>query len=155
MYGNFAVTHPRWEPYAGKPHVRIWAGGAMKIASLPLLRRAVITLLGGAAAWPIAARAQQSERVRRIGVLMSTSSDEPESQNNVTAFVQGLQETGWAIGRNLRIDHRWSGNDRAPRSRAPGSRRPRAAPTCRHRCHRRVLLGEPQYRVQTMNKFLG
>ena len=63
-------------------------------------------------AWPLAARAQQAERVRRVGVLMLTSSDEPESQTNIAAFLQGLQEAGWAVGRNLRIDYRWSGNDR-------------------------------------------
>jgi putative ABC transport system substrate-binding protein len=75
-------------------------------------RREFITLLGGAAAaWPLAARAQ-GERVRRVGVLMLTSSDEPESQTNIAAFLQGLQEAGWAVGRNLRIDYRWSGNDR-------------------------------------------
>jgi ABC-type uncharacterized transport system substrate-binding protein len=76
-------------------------------------RREFITLLGvGAAAWPLAARAQ-GERVRRVGVLMLTSSDEPESQTNIAAFLQGLQEAGWAVGRNLRIDYRWSGTDRA------------------------------------------
>jgi putative tryptophan/tyrosine transport system substrate-binding protein len=75
-------------------------------------RREFITLLGGAAAWPIAATAQQTERVRRIGVLMLTSSDEPDSQTNIAAFLQGLQEAGWAVGRNLRIDYRWSGYDR-------------------------------------------
>src|SRR5262245_52587430 len=63
-----------------------------------------------AAAWPIAARAQ--ERVRRVGVLMHTASDEPESQTNIAAFLQGLQEAGWAVGRNLRIDYRWSAADR-------------------------------------------
>src|SRR5262245_5579956 len=78
-------------------------------------RREFMALLGGgaAAAWPLAARAQQGERVRRVGVLTLTSSDEPESQTNISAFVQGLQEAGWAVGRNLRIDYRWSGNDRA------------------------------------------
>jgi putative tryptophan/tyrosine transport system substrate-binding protein len=74
-------------------------------------RRAFITGLGGAAAWPIAARAQQG-RIRRVGVLMLTSSDEPESQTNIAAFLQGLQEAGWAVGRNVRIDYRWSGTDR-------------------------------------------
>ena len=75
-------------------------------------RRAFITLLGGAvAAWPLAARAQQGERMRRIGVLMNTAADEPESQARLAAFMQGLQELGWAVGRNLRIDYRWSPGD--------------------------------------------
>ena len=69
-------------------------------------------MLGGVAAWPLAGHAQQGQRVRRVGVLMLTSSDEPESQTNIAAFLQGLQEAGWAVGRNLRIDYRWSGNDR-------------------------------------------
>jgi putative ABC transport system substrate-binding protein len=73
-------------------------------------RRDFISLLGGAAAWPLTARAQ--ERVRRVGVLMHTASDEPESQTNIAAFLQGLQEAGWAVGRNLRIDYRWSAADR-------------------------------------------
>jgi putative ABC transport system substrate-binding protein len=72
-------------------------------------RREFITLLGGAAAtWPLAARAQQGERMRRIGVLMNTGADEPESQARLAAFMQGLQELGWAVGRNMRIDYRWS-----------------------------------------------
>jgi putative tryptophan/tyrosine transport system substrate-binding protein len=79
-----------------------------------LKRRQFITLLGGAAAaWPVAVRAQQTERMRRIGVLMHTAADEPESQARLAAFMQGLQESGWAIGRNLRIDYRWSVGDSA------------------------------------------
>jgi len=75
-------------------------------------RRSFITLLGGTvAAWPLAARAQQPERMRRIGVLMNTGADEPESQARLAAFMQGLQELGWAVGRNMRIDYRWSGGD--------------------------------------------
>ena len=75
-------------------------------------RREFITLLGGAAAaWPLAARAQQPERMRRIGVLMSTAADDPEGQARLAAFVQGLQELGWSDGRNVRIDTRWGGGD--------------------------------------------
>src|SRR5215472_628712 len=75
-------------------------------------RRAFITLLGGAAAtWPLAARAQQRERMRRIGVLMSLAEDDPEGQSRLRAFVQGLQQSGWTDGRNLRIDIRWGAGD--------------------------------------------
>jgi putative ABC transport system substrate-binding protein len=75
-------------------------------------RREFITLLGGAAAgWPLAARAQ--ERVRRVAVLMFSTPDEPESQARITALAQGLQAAGWAVGRNVRIDVRWSGADLA------------------------------------------
>src|ERR1041385_2321613 len=83
-------------------------------------RRKFITLLGGMAALPFAARAQQAERMRRVGVLMHTSSDEPESQTNVAAFLQGLQEAGWSVGRNLRIDYRWSAADRTSLRRNAG-----------------------------------
>jgi putative ABC transport system substrate-binding protein len=77
-------------------------------------RRAFIAALGGAAAaWPRAAHAQQSEWMRRIGVLMNTGADEPESQARLAAFMQGLQELGWAVGRNMRIDYRWSAGDLA------------------------------------------
>jgi putative ABC transport system substrate-binding protein len=74
-------------------------------------RRAFITLVGGAAAWPLAARAQQPARIRRIGVLMSSAADEPEAQANLAAFAQGLQESGWTVGRNVRIDYRWGASD--------------------------------------------
>jgi putative ABC transport system substrate-binding protein len=75
-------------------------------------RREFITLLGGAAVgWPLAARAQQGERMRRIGVLMALAADDPEGQARLTAFVQGLQELGWTDGRNVRIDYRWPAGD--------------------------------------------
>src|SRR5262249_12645211 len=70
--------------------------------------REFITLLGGAVvAWPLVARAQQSERMRRIGVLMNIPADDQQTQLYLAAFQQGLQELGWTVGRNLRIDHRW------------------------------------------------
>jgi putative ABC transport system substrate-binding protein len=74
-------------------------------------RREFITLLGGAAAaWPLGARAQ-GERVRRIGVLMSQAADDPEGQPRLLALAQGLQESGWTVGRNVRIDTRWGAGD--------------------------------------------
>ena len=73
-----------------------------------LKRRKFITLLGGAAAWPLAARAQQAERVRRIGVLTAYSESDPEAQARVGAFREGLQKLGWTEGRNIRIDYRWA-----------------------------------------------
>jgi putative ABC transport system substrate-binding protein len=74
-------------------------------------RREFITLLGGAAAWPLAARAQQAERMRRIGVLMPFAADDPEGQARIAALLQELQPLGWTVGRNVRIDYRWSAGD--------------------------------------------
>src|SRR5262245_20159660 len=82
-----------------------WPGGAMR-------RRNFIKLLGAAAAWPLAARAQHGERVRRIAVLNHSSSNEPEAQARMAAFLQGLQDAGWEVGRNLSIEYRWSVGDR-------------------------------------------
>ena len=78
-------------------------------------RRDFIGLIGGAAtAWPLAARAQQSEQMRRIGVLMTGPPDDREGQSRLAGFMRGLQELGWTAGTNLRIDYRWA-NDSASR----------------------------------------
>jgi putative tryptophan/tyrosine transport system substrate-binding protein len=74
-------------------------------------RREFITLLGGAAAWPLAAHAQQPGGMRRIGVLMSTAADDPETQLRLAAFLQGLQGFGWTVGHNVQIDTRWASGD--------------------------------------------
>jgi len=75
-------------------------------------RREFITLIGGAAAaWPLAARAQQGGRMRRVGVLQNLASDDPAEQARLMAFGQGLQELGWTIGQNVRIENRWSAGD--------------------------------------------
>jgi len=75
-------------------------------------RRDFITLLGGATiAWPLAARAQQPDRMRRVGVLMNLGSDDAEAQARNAAFLQGLQELGWTVGRNVRIEYRWGAGD--------------------------------------------
>jgi putative tryptophan/tyrosine transport system substrate-binding protein len=74
-------------------------------------RRHFIALLGGAGAWPLAARAQQGEQMRRIGVLMNLASDDAEGQARLAAFHQGLQQQGWTVGRNVQIDYRWGAGD--------------------------------------------
>jgi hypothetical protein len=77
-----------------------------------LRRRAFISLIGGAAvAWPFAARAQQPERMRRIGVLMSVEENDPEGKTQLSQFTQGLAESGWIDGRNLQMEVRWGGGD--------------------------------------------
>jgi putative tryptophan/tyrosine transport system substrate-binding protein len=76
-------------------------------------RREVISLLGGAtASWPLAARAQQPDRVRRIGVLMAYAESDQEGQAFVAAFREGLQKLGWTEGRNIWIDTRWTHSTR-------------------------------------------
>ena len=106
-------------------------------------RREFITLLGGAAAaWPLAARAQQPERMRRIGTLMRVRADDPEWQVRNAAFLQGLRQLGWIEGRNVRIDYRWAAGDaeREPDMRRNWWRSPRtsswpvAARAFRHCC---------------------
>jgi putative ABC transport system substrate-binding protein len=74
-------------------------------------RRDFITLLGGAAAWPLAARAQQGDRVRRVGVLMNFAATHPAGQSAVAAFAQGLRQLGWKEGQNLHIEVRWNAGD--------------------------------------------
>jgi putative tryptophan/tyrosine transport system substrate-binding protein len=74
-------------------------------------RREFIAGLGSAAAWPLAADAQQADRVRRIGVLMSVSMDDPAGQSDIATFRQALRELGWTEGRNVTIDYRWSAGD--------------------------------------------
>ena len=75
-------------------------------------RREFITLLGAAAAaWPLATRAQQRERMRRIGILLPATADDPEAQARVGAFLQALALLGWTIGDNVRIDTRWAGTN--------------------------------------------
>jgi ABC-type uncharacterized transport system substrate-binding protein len=74
-------------------------------------RREFITLLGGAAAWPLTAHTQQPERMRRIGVLMNLFPDDAEGQSRIAAFLQRMRELGWTSDHNMRIDIRWAGND--------------------------------------------
>src|SRR5215813_617316 len=74
-------------------------------------RRAFITLLGGAAAWPLAAHAQQRERMWRVGVLMTRVADDPQSRLQVAAFQQRLQELGWTNDVSIRIEYRWGAGE--------------------------------------------
>src|SRR5205807_37598 len=77
----------------------------------PMRRRELIRLLGGTAAWPLAARAQQREDMRRIGFLTGLPAEDAEGQARLAAFLQGLTELGWTIGRNLQMDYRAAGRD--------------------------------------------
>src|SRR5499427_1800929 len=86
--------------------------------------------IGAAATWPVAARAQQAERMRRIGVLMSLAANDAEGQARLAAFLQGLQQLGWIDGRNVRIDTRWGAGD-ADRTRRYAAELVAPAPDCR------------------------
>jgi hypothetical protein len=127
-----------------------------------LKRREFITLLSSAAAWPLAARAQQPERMRHIGVLMNTAADNLDGQARFGAFLQGLQKLGWADGRNVRIDVGWAGPvdidryrkyatelvARAPlRSIKPRARRPRQLGRLRPQCAIPALWPRPRLRL--------
>src|SRR6516164_5090517 len=78
---------------------------------MTIKRREFITLLGGAAAWPLAARAQQDTRIRRIGALMPGDENDPEQKRRYSAFTQALADLGWTDRRNVRMDLRWAGGD--------------------------------------------
>src|SRR5262245_31702341 len=81
-----------------------------------LKRRELIALLGSATVawpWPIVAHAQQGDRVRLIGVLIGQAADDPDTQANMAAFLQGMQQLGWTDGRNVRIEHRWGAGNAA------------------------------------------
>jgi putative ABC transport system substrate-binding protein len=76
-----------------------------------ILRRSFITLLGGAAAWPLSARAQQGNRMRHIGVLIGRDENDPVGKTYVSAFTQALAGLGWTVGRNVRMEPRWGRGD--------------------------------------------
>src|SRR5438874_6427605 len=82
-----------------------------------LQRRAFVSLLGATVAWPLTAHAQRPDRMRRIAVISQLAADDPETQARMAAFHQGLQEAGWSVGRNLRIDYRWGRAGDAERTR--------------------------------------
>ena len=74
-------------------------------------RREFINIIGGAAAWPLAARAEPADRMRRIGVLMPYANDNSEARERLAAFLQELKQLGWNVGHNLQIDYRWDTGD--------------------------------------------
>jgi putative ABC transport system substrate-binding protein len=85
-------------------------------------RREFITLLGGAAAWPLAARAQQGVRMRLVGVMIQFPEDDPDGQARIAALREQLQKLGWSIGGNLQIDYRWAASNEE-RARSAAARR--------------------------------
>ena len=106
-------------------------------------RRDFIKGIAGLAAWPLAARGQQAESVRRIGVLMNLAADDPEGQARLTGFLQGLQESGWADGRNAHIDTRW-GTDAGSTRKETGFARPRRHPGFCEHSHERIATDDPR-----------
>src|SRR5262245_15020980 len=107
-------------------------------------RREFITLLGGATAWPIAARGQQGERMRRIGVLTGTRAEDPDNKTRLAAFEQALEQPGWTLGRNVRINSRLLGAMPPRAANKPKNwSRSRLTSSCplaafrQHRCFRR------------------
>src|SRR5215469_2249963 len=104
---SFTVSHPRRLRASGRDESRIMIRSSSPLTMLlsrHTRRRDFITLIGGAAAWPLAARSQQPERVRHIGVLMNVAATDPEGQAQVAVFLQALQKLGWSEGRNVRIE---------------------------------------------------
>src|SRR5262245_24994616 len=97
---------------ASRPIDFRWSLQGEEKAMVGMRRRELLRLFGGAAAvWPLAAWAQQSDRVRRVGVLTNLAADDPEGQVRFTAFAQALAKLGWTVGQNLRIEQRWAGGD--------------------------------------------
>ena len=111
-------------------------------------RRQIITLLGGAAvAWPFAAHTQQPKPAPRVGVIMTAAADDQAGQARLAAFVQGLQQSGWTEGRNVRIDTRWTGADPADIRRQVAElncARSGSHPRDWQRGHRPPGAGDPQ-----------
>ena len=95
-------------------------------------RRQFVTLFVGAAAWPVAARAQQNA-IRRVGILLPATPDDAEFQARVGAFHKGLEQSGWSVGRNVRIDTRWA-TANAAEIRRHAAELVALAPECRRRC---------------------
>src|SRR5438552_13245455 len=112
-------------------------------------RREFITLLGGAAVtWPLAARAQQPERVRRIGLLSFYAENDAEAPGYIAKFLEALEQLGWAHGRNVQIDYRWAGADRDRFQRyATESRGTQTGPDCwsEHSCSGGAATGDPRH----------
>src|SRR5262249_36628088 len=131
--GAYTASNCRHTPevgaVCGKAARTVLCGGrAMKRASLPLQRREFITLLGGAATWPLAARAQQPERMPRLGMLVGTyGQTDREGQDRIAVFLDTFRKLGWSDGRNVRIDYRWGGGD-ADRSKTFAEELVRSAP---------------------------
>src|SRR5262245_20397888 len=98
---HYLLTDPR--QFGILPSGPGWRGTEMQLDQLK--RREFITLLGGAAAWPLAARAQQRKPMRRIGALMPYAANDPQVQARNAAFLQGLQQLGWSVGNNVQIDY--------------------------------------------------